>query len=91
MMLGDVLTRLTDDATAAEIILGVGDLPMLKAMRERAEAEGLDLAAFSRGALQRYAMQASDEEWITMMGLISRSDDPGMTCLKRAFSNALAA
>jgi hypothetical protein len=91
MMLGDVLKRLTDDAAAAEIILGVGDLPMLNAMRERAEAEGLDLAAFSRGAVRRYSAEASDEEWVTMLGLVTRSDDPGTTCLRRAFKSALAA
>lgn len=91
MMLGDVLRQLTDDAAAAEIILGVGDLSMLNAMRERSEAEGLDLAAFSRGAVRRYSAEASDEEWVTMLGLVTRSEDPGTTCLKRAFASALAA
>lgn len=90
MMLGDLLARITDDATAAKIILDVGDLPMLNAMRECAGAEGLDLAAYSRGVVRRYALEASDEEWSTMIGLISRSDDPGTACLKRAFSKALS-
>jgi hypothetical protein len=91
MMLGDILSRLTDDGEAAEIILGVGDLHMLTAMQERAEAAGLDLAAFAKAALQRYAAEASDEEWITLMGLIGRTSDPGLVCLKRAFDNALVA
>lgn len=91
MMLGDVLKRLTDDAAAAEVILDIGDLSMLHAMRERAEAEGVDLATFSRGAVRRYSAEASDEEWVTMLGLVTRSDDPGMTCLRRAFDNAIGA
>jgi hypothetical protein len=85
MMLGDILARLSDDGEAAEIILGVGDLRLLAAMKERAEAEGLDLAAYARAVVQRYAAEASDEEWVTMMGQIGRSGDPGLTCLKRAF------
>jgi hypothetical protein len=89
MMMGDLLQQITDDATAAEIILGVGDLPMLNAMRERAEAEGLDLAAFSRGAVQHYVAHATDEEWVTVMGLVNRASDPAAACLKRAFSSAL--
>lgn len=89
MMLGDVLRRLTDDAAAAEVILDVGDLTLLAAMRERAAAEGMDLAAFSRAVVRRYSAQASEEEWVTMLGQITRSDDPGTTCLKRAFGNAL--
>ena len=91
MMLGDILSRLTDDGEATEIILDAGDLPMLAAMRARAEAAGLDLATFARAALQRYAAEASDEEWITLMGLIGRTSDPGRICLKRAFSNSLRA
>lgn len=85
MMLGDILSRLDDDGAAAEIILGAGDLRLLAAMQERAKAEGLDLAAFTRAAVQRYTAEASDEEWTTLMGQIGRSGDPGLTCLKRAF------
>ena len=87
MMLGDILARLNDEGEAAEIILGVGDLRLLAAMQERAESEGLDLAAYARAAVQRYAAEASDEEWITLMGLIGRAGDPGTACLKRAFEN----
>jgi len=86
MMLGDVLKQLSDEGTAAEIILGTGDLHLLAAMQEQAKVEGLDLAAYARSAVQRYAAEASDEEWITLMGLIGRSADPGLTCLKRAFA-----
>ena len=85
MMLGDILARLDDEGAAAEIILGAGDLRLLAAMQARAEAEGLELATFARAAVQRYAAEASDEEWVTMMGQIGRSGDPGLTCLRRAF------
>lgn len=88
MLLGDILNRLKDDGEAAEVILGAGDLRLLAVMRERAEAEGLDLAAYAKAAVQRYAAEASDEEWLTMMGQIGRAADPGLICLKRAFEKA---
>jgi hypothetical protein len=91
MMLGDILARLNDGSEAAEIILGVGDLRLLAAMRERAASEGLDLAAYARAAVQRYATEASDEEWITLIGLIGRAGDPGTACLKRVFENVTRA
>ena len=91
MMLGDVLAQLNDGGEAAEIILGVGDLRLLAAMRERAESEGLDLAAYARAAVQRYATEASDEEWITLIGLIGRAGDPGTACLKHVFENVTRA
>ncbi len=89
MVLGDVLAGLTDETAAAELILGLGDLSLLAAMRKQADTEGVDLASYAREAVQRYTSHASDEEWVTMMGLINRGSDPGQTCLKRAFENAL--
>ena len=88
MLLGDILSRLENDGEATEVILGSGDLRLLAAMRQRAEAEGLDLAAYAKAALQHYAAEASDEEWVTLMGQIGRAADPGLTCLKRAFEKA---
>lgn len=89
MMLGDMLAGLDDETKATEIIFGLGDLQLLAGIRQQAEAEGIDLATFAREAVQRYAAQASDEEWITLMGLIGRSDDPAGVCLRRALGAAL--
>ena len=88
-MLGDFLASLTDETTAVETILGAGDLALLTAVREQAEASGVDLAAYVSQTVRRYASEASDEEWITLMGQLNRSADPGATCLKRAFEHAL--
>jgi hypothetical protein len=89
MTLGDVLAHLDDETAAAEALLGLGDLKLLADARERAAAEGLELTDFARAAVQRYATAAPDEEWITLMGLLGRTDDPGATCLRRAFAFAL--
>ena len=88
-MLGDMLAELDDAAAAAELIVGLDDLQLLAGARAQAEAEGVDLADYARGAVQRYAALASDEEWITLMGLIGRSADPARTCLKRALQFAV--
>ena len=90
MLLGDILSRLENDGEAAEVILGASDLRLLAAMKEQAEAEGLSLAAYTRAAVQRYVAAASDEEWITLMGQIGRTADPGGICLKRAFESVIA-
>ena len=91
MLLGDILSKLDNDGAAAEVILEAGDLPLLAAMRQRAEIEGLDLAAYAKAAVQRYAAEASDEEWLTMMDQIGRATDPGLACLKRALEKATSA
>ena len=89
MMLGDMMAGLRDDATAVELILGLDDLQLLAGIDACAEAEGVDLADYARQAMQRYAAQASDEEWITLMGIIGRAADPARACLRRAFEFAL--
>lgn len=88
-MLGDLLASLTDETTAIETILGAGDMKMLAAVQTKATAEGVELAAFVTQTVQRYMNEASDEEWITLMGLLNRSQDPGATCLARAFEYGL--
>ena len=87
-MLGDLLARLTDETTAVEILLQLGDFTLLEAARQKAEAEGIELAACVTQTVQHYTATASDEEWITLMGLLNRSPDPGATCLQRAFACA---
>ena len=91
MLLGDLLSRFKDDALAAEAILGLADLSLLTALRERAKEDGLELGAFAALAVQRYAEEASDEEWVTLMSAMDRSMDPGLTCLKRALVHATRA
>ncbi len=87
-MLGDLLARLTDETAAVETLLQLGDLTLLETARRKAEAEGIELAACVTQTVQRYASTASDGEWITLMGMLNRSQDPGATCLKRAFAYA---
>lgn len=89
MILGDVINRLQHDDEAMELILSAGNLRLLTAMQRQAEVEGLGLAAYARAAVQRYAANASDEEWITLMGQIGHAADPGSVCLRRAFESAL--
>ncbi|HUW72579.1 MAG TPA: hypothetical protein VMW05_00865 [Methyloceanibacter sp.] len=84
MLLGDLLSRFTDESVATDAVVRLGDVALLAQARARAEADGLELGAFAALAVQRYAQEASDEEWVTLMGELGRSEDPGLTCLKRA-------
>lgn len=81
-MLGNILAGLIEEASVADTSLGSGDLALLIAVRKRASAESVDLAACVTQALQRYTVQASHEEWITLMGKLNRSSGPATTCAK---------
>ena len=86
MLLGDLIARLFDETVAEEAILGLSDLALLAQLRARAEASKLDLGAYAEAAASRYASEASDEEWITLMGAMGRAQDPGAVYLKRALA-----
>jgi hypothetical protein len=90
MLLGDILKDLSDEAKATEHLLSLGDIMLVRKLQERAAAEGESLGEFASAAVQRYAAQASDEEWLTLLGLISRTDDPATVCLRRALEQAAA-
>ena len=83
MLLGDLLSRFDDPSFATEVVLQIGDVGLLARMREQAAAEGQELGEFARGAVQRFAAEASDEDWISMIGALARASDPGATCLRR--------
>jgi hypothetical protein len=90
MLLGDVIQRLEDEAIAAETILRVGDLGLLAEMEARADEAGVSLGTFAAWAIRQYADNASGDEWTTLVGALARSEDPGATCLQRAFACVLA-
>lgn len=90
MLLGDLLARLSDDSIATETVLAFDDLPLLARLRERATAGGMTLGAYAAAAVRRYAEEASDQEWVTLMGALGRARDPGAVCMRRAFAYVLA-
>jgi hypothetical protein len=87
MQLGDLISRFADEAEAEEALLALSDLALLANLRIRAEANGLPLGAYAAMAVNRYAADASDEEWVTLIGAMGRASDPGATFLHRALDH----
>ena len=88
MVLGDLLARFGDESAAAGAVLSLGDLRLVAGLRQRASAHGLGLGAFAALAVRRYAEEASNEEWVTLMGELGRSADPGIAFIRRALAHA---
>lgn len=91
MLLGDILKTFSDESAAAEYLLSLGNIPLVARLQELANAEGETLGEYARAAVQRYASEASEEEWLTLLGLISRANDPAKVCLQRALEQTAAA
>jgi hypothetical protein len=89
MMLGDVIARLEDDAFADETLVALGDLALVNRVAAAAAAEGAGRGEYVAAAVGRYAAGCADEEWLTVLGQMGRSDDPGEVLLRRALAAAL--
>ncbi len=89
MLLGDLLNQFCDEAVATETIMGFADIALIARLRAGASANGQSLGAYTGGAVRRYTAEASDEEWITLMGALSAAKDPGLVLMQRAFEYIL--
>jgi hypothetical protein len=84
MLLGDMIARFDDESTALQMLLSLDDLALIASVREACEREDYALGEFARVAVQRYASAASDEEWVTALGQMGRTQAPGIELLRRA-------
>lgn len=90
MLLGDVIARFEDPAFADEALLAIDDLVLTARIAAAAAAEGVTPGEFAVQCIGRFVNAANDAEWLSLVGLISRADDPGQVFLRRILSNALA-
>ena len=79
---------MADGTAIEETLLSLADLALLAELRAQADADGLELGAYAAAAATRYASEASEEEWVTLLGAMARTQDPGLIYLKRAFVHA---
>lgn len=83
MLLGDIIQHFEDEAVAVEALVSLGDLPLLAQVEEAAAAQGGTPGEFAASAVAIFSQTASDEDWVSLIGAMGRSADPGQACLKR--------
>jgi hypothetical protein len=89
MLLGDIIARLDDEAVAMEALVGLGDLALLACVEGAAEVEGITAGEFAAQAVQAFSTGASDEDWVSLIGVMGQTSDPGQACLKKMVEFAL--
>jgi hypothetical protein len=89
MLLGDVIGRFDDDAFAGETLFALDDLALTMRVAALAAENNVSAGEFVRESVRRFANGASDAEWLTMIGQMSRAENPGQVFLRRVLSNAL--
>lgn len=89
MLLGDIIAQLDDEAVANETLLRLDDLVLLGRVRKAAAHEGETAGAFAARAVRLFSDSASDEDWVSMIGVMGQTTEPGMACLRRMVEFAL--
>ena len=89
MQLGDIIAHLEDEAVADEALLELGDLALTIRVTEAGAREAMTRGEFVAACVGNFAARATDEEWLTMLGLMGRSDRPGQVLLRRAIDAEL--
>jgi hypothetical protein len=89
MQLGDVIARFEDEAFINETLLALDDLALAARIAASAAENSVSTGEFAAQAVGQFVNGASDEEWLTLIGLMSRADNPGQVFLRRVLSNAL--
>lgn len=91
MLLGDVIARFEDEAFVSETLLALDDLALTAQVVASAAENNVSAGEFAAQAVGQFVNGASDEEWLALIGLMSRADNPGQVFLRRVLSNASAA
>lgn len=82
MLLGSIISGLSDEDSILETLVSLGDLALLTRMRAAAEAAGELLGSFASAAVGSFVSRADDTAWLSLMAVTSKSDDPGKACLR---------
>lgn len=91
MQLGDIIAQLEDEAVADEALIALGDLALTARVAAAAADEAMTCGEFVAACVGQFAAQASDEQWVTVLGQMGRVDDPGRVFPRRAVELALGA
>lgn len=91
MLLGDLIARLQDEAVASETLFSLGDLALTARLAALAAESNMSVGELAVQLLGQFVGSASDEEWLTLIGQMTRAGDPSQVFLRRALSHATAA
>jgi|GraSoiStandDraft_4_1057263.scaffolds.fasta_scaffold176699_2 hypothetical protein len=89
MLLGDVIASFEDEASTSEALLTLDDLALTAGIVAAAAEQNVTPGELAMQSVGQFVNGASDEEWLTLVGLMSRADNPGQVFLRRVLANSL--
>jgi hypothetical protein len=88
MLLGDVIARFDDEAAVHEALLSLGDPALILRVRTLAAGQDVSAGQLAMRAVGQFVNNASDEDWLNLVGQMTRAEDPGAVFLRHALAQA---
>ena len=83
MLLGDIIASFQDEAVINETLFSLGNLTLTARLVSLAAERNVSTGELAMQSVGRFVNGASDEEWLTLIGQMSRSENPGGVFLRR--------
>ncbi len=81
MQLGEIIRSFSEEAPASEALLACNDIVLFARVGRAAVRHAETVGEYAAGAVRRFANLAVSEDWLGLMNVVERADDPGMGCL----------
>ena len=81
MQLGAIIRSFSEDTAASEALLACNDIVLFARVGEAANRYEESVGEYASGAVRRFANLAGSEDWLGLMNVVERTDDPGIGCL----------
>jgi hypothetical protein len=81
MQLGEIIRSFSEEAHAGEALLACNDIVLFARVGEAAAHFEETVGEYAAGAVRRFANLAENEDWLGLMNVVERADDPGVRCL----------
>lgn len=81
MQLGEIIRNFSDEAPATEALLACSDIVLFARVNETADRYEESVGEYAAGAVRRFANLAGSEDWLGLMNVLERPEDPGIGCL----------
>ena len=81
-MLGNILNRLTDAASAEEVLADLCGSDIMDRVRQDAAAEGIAAGALVAAKVRHMLDHAGEDVWLDLLGRMAGAPRPGVTALE---------
>lgn len=81
-MFGDLIAHLHRPEVAAAALDSLPDPDLVSRVEAAAEAAGLETPDFVAALVRGFMDHADDDRWLQMVGVMGRSEEPGLAALE---------